>query len=60
MLVGAVVAVQTMLNCCRSGASHDELGEEDPIGWFEMEEEWDEVEVKMQQCRISKVNMYFS
>ncbi|XP_066491104.1 LOW QUALITY PROTEIN: zinc finger ZZ-type and EF-hand domain-containing protein 1 [Tiliqua scincoides] len=41
----------------RSGASHEELGEEDPIGWFEMEEEWDEVEVKMQQCRISKYLM---
>uniref|UniRef100_A0A8C6XXY4 Zinc finger ZZ-type and EF-hand domain containing 1 n=1 Tax=Naja naja TaxID=35670 RepID=A0A8C6XXY4_NAJNA len=35
----------------------DELGEEDPVGWFEMEEEWDEVEVKMQQCRISKYLM---
>ncbi|XP_053130784.1 zinc finger ZZ-type and EF-hand domain-containing protein 1 isoform X2 [Hemicordylus capensis] len=41
----------------RSDASQDELGEEDPVGWFEMEEEWDEVEVKMQQCRISKFLM---
>ncbi|XP_042298819.1 zinc finger ZZ-type and EF-hand domain-containing protein 1-like [Sceloporus undulatus] len=41
----------------RSGTSHDELGEEDPVGWFEMEEEWDEVEVKMQQCRIAKYLM---
>ncbi|XP_054857932.1 zinc finger ZZ-type and EF-hand domain-containing protein 1 isoform X2 [Eublepharis macularius] len=41
----------------RSGTSRDELGEEDPVGWFEMEEEWDEVEVKMQQCRISQYLM---
>nr|XP_056720968.1 zinc finger ZZ-type and EF-hand domain-containing protein 1 [Euleptes europaea] len=41
----------------RSGTSRDELGEEDPVGWFEMEEEWDEVEVKMQQCRISRYLM---
>ncbi|KAL7987036.1 hypothetical protein Chor_005955 [Crotalus horridus] len=41
----------------RSSIVCDELGEEDPVGWFEMEEEWDEVEVKMQQCRISKYLM---
>ncbi|XP_048374688.1 zinc finger ZZ-type and EF-hand domain-containing protein 1 isoform X2 [Sphaerodactylus townsendi] len=41
----------------RSGTSCDEPGEEDPVGWFEMEEEWDEVEIKMQQCRISKYLM---
>lgn len=44
---------------CRSSTSRDELGEEDPVGWFEMEEEWDEVEIKMQQCRISKVKLLF-
>ncbi|XP_007425988.1 zinc finger ZZ-type and EF-hand domain-containing protein 1 [Python bivittatus] len=41
----------------KSGIVCDELGEEDPVGWFEMEEEWDEAEVKMQQCRISKYLM---
>ncbi|XP_058020399.1 zinc finger ZZ-type and EF-hand domain-containing protein 1 [Ahaetulla prasina] len=41
----------------RNSTVCDELGEEDPVGWFEMEEEWDEVEVKMQQCRISKYLM---
>ncbi|XP_033027640.1 zinc finger ZZ-type and EF-hand domain-containing protein 1 isoform X1 [Lacerta agilis] len=41
----------------RSSTPRDELGEEDPVGWFEMEEEWDEMEVKMQQCRISKYLM---
>ncbi|XP_063002745.1 zinc finger ZZ-type and EF-hand domain-containing protein 1 isoform X1 [Elgaria multicarinata webbii] len=41
----------------RSGTPRDDLGEEDPVGWFEMEEEWDEVEVKMQQCRISRYLM---
>ncbi|XP_044849894.1 zinc finger ZZ-type and EF-hand domain-containing protein 1 isoform X1 [Mauremys mutica] len=41
----------------RSDCSCDELGEDDPVGWFEVEEEWDEVEVKMQQCRISQYLM---
>ncbi|XP_044312042.1 zinc finger ZZ-type and EF-hand domain-containing protein 1-like [Varanus komodoensis] len=41
----------------RSGIPRDDLGEEDPVGWFELEEEWDEVEVKMQQCRISRYLM---
>uniref|UniRef100_A0A6J0V4H1 Zinc finger ZZ-type and EF-hand domain-containing protein 1 isoform X1 n=1 Tax=Pogona vitticeps TaxID=103695 RepID=A0A6J0V4H1_9SAUR len=41
----------------RSNLSRDELGEQDPVGWFELEEEWDEVEVRMQQCRISKYLM---
>lgn len=40
---------------CRSSCSCDDLGDDDPIGWFEVEEEWDEVDVKMQQCRISQV-----
>ncbi|XP_067393968.1 zinc finger ZZ-type and EF-hand domain-containing protein 1 isoform X3 [Emydura macquarii macquarii] len=39
----------------RNDYSCDELGEDDPVGWFEVEEEWDEVDVKMQQCRISQV-----
>ncbi|OPJ78770.1 hypothetical protein AV530_003532 [Patagioenas fasciata monilis] len=39
----------------RSSCSCDDLGDDDPIGWFEVEEEWDEVDVKMQQCRISQV-----
>lgn len=40
---------------CRSTSSCDELGEDDPVGWFEAEDEWDEVDVKMQQCRVSQV-----
>lgn len=39
----------------RSGSSSDELGDDDPIGWFEVEEEWDEVDVRMQQCRVAQV-----
>ncbi|MEE6469872.1 hypothetical protein FKM82_008802 [Ascaphus truei] len=31
-----------------------ELGEDDPIGWFELEEEWDEVDIQMQPCQIAK------
>ncbi|XP_067328154.1 zinc finger ZZ-type and EF-hand domain-containing protein 1 [Anolis sagrei] len=41
----------------RSSTPFDELGEDDPVGWFETEEEWDEVEVKMQPCRIAKYLM---
>uniref|UniRef100_A0A8C3ST43 Zinc finger ZZ-type and EF-hand domain containing 1 n=1 Tax=Chelydra serpentina TaxID=8475 RepID=A0A8C3ST43_CHESE len=41
----------------RSNCSCDELGEDDPVGWFEVEEEWDEVDIKMQQCRISQYLM---
>ncbi|KAK2506642.1 hypothetical protein MC885_001067, partial [Smutsia gigantea] len=39
----------------RIGCSSDDLGEDDPIGWFELEEEWDEADVKLQQCRYLMV-----
>ena len=29
--------------------------EDQPIGWFELEEDWNDVEIKLQQCRIAKV-----
>ncbi|XP_023509054.2 zinc finger ZZ-type and EF-hand domain-containing protein 1 isoform X1 [Equus caballus] len=41
----------------RIGCSPDDLGEDDPIGWFELEEEWDEAEFKLQQCRVAKYLM---
>ncbi|XP_055983422.1 zinc finger ZZ-type and EF-hand domain-containing protein 1 [Sorex fumeus] len=41
----------------RIGCSPDDLEENDPIGWFELEEEWDEADVKLQQCRIAKYLM---
>ncbi|XP_011358360.1 zinc finger ZZ-type and EF-hand domain-containing protein 1 [Pteropus vampyrus] len=41
----------------RISCSSDDLGEDDPIGWFELEEEWDEADVKLQQCRIAKYLM---
>ncbi|XP_037350281.1 zinc finger ZZ-type and EF-hand domain-containing protein 1 isoform X1 [Talpa occidentalis] len=41
----------------RIGCSSDDLGENDPIGWFELEEEWDEADVKLQQCRVAKYLM---
>lgn len=40
----------------RVGCSPDDLGEDDPVGWFELEEEWDEADVKLQQCRVAKVS----
>uniref|UniRef100_A0A8D1UEC8 Zinc finger ZZ-type and EF-hand domain containing 1 n=1 Tax=Sus scrofa TaxID=9823 RepID=A0A8D1UEC8_PIG len=39
------------------GCSPDDLGEDDPVGWFELEEEWDEADVKLQQCRVAKYLM---
>uniref|UniRef100_A0A669PSW4 Zinc finger ZZ-type and EF-hand domain containing 1 n=1 Tax=Phasianus colchicus TaxID=9054 RepID=A0A669PSW4_PHACC len=41
----------------RSSCSPDELGDDDPIGWFEVDEEWDEVDVRMQQCRVAQYLM---
>ncbi|XP_075417283.1 zinc finger ZZ-type and EF-hand domain-containing protein 1 isoform X2 [Tenrec ecaudatus] len=41
----------------RIGCSSEDLGEDDPVGWFELEEEWDEADVKLQQCRIAKYLM---
>nr|XP_055055394.1 zinc finger ZZ-type and EF-hand domain-containing protein 1 isoform X3 [Misgurnus anguillicaudatus] len=34
-----------------------ETSEDDPIGWFELEEDWNDVEIKLQQCRVSKFLM---
>ncbi|XP_062031240.1 zinc finger ZZ-type and EF-hand domain-containing protein 1 isoform X1 [Lepus europaeus] len=41
----------------RIGCSSADLGEDDPVGWFELEEEWDEADVKLQQCRVAKYLM---
>ncbi|XP_074153872.1 zinc finger ZZ-type and EF-hand domain-containing protein 1 isoform X2 [Sminthopsis crassicaudata] len=41
----------------RVGGSWADLGEDEPAGWFEAEEDWDEVEVKMQPCRVAKYLM---
>ncbi|XP_041807765.1 zinc finger ZZ-type and EF-hand domain-containing protein 1 [Chelmon rostratus] len=31
--------------------------EDEPIGWFELENDWNDVEIKLQQCRIVKFLM---
>ncbi|KAM9846213.1 zinc finger ZZ-type and EF-hand domain-containing protein 1 [Aulostomus maculatus] len=31
--------------------------EDEPIGWFEVEEDWNDVEIKLQQCRVAKFLM---
>ncbi|XP_036610416.1 zinc finger ZZ-type and EF-hand domain-containing protein 1 [Trichosurus vulpecula] len=41
----------------RVGGSSADLGEDEPAGWFEAEEDWDEVDVKMHQCRVAKYLM---
>ncbi|XP_057676700.1 zinc finger ZZ-type and EF-hand domain-containing protein 1 isoform X1 [Corythoichthys intestinalis] len=33
------------------------LSEDEPIGWFEVEEDWNDVEIKLQQCRVAKFLM---
>uniref|UniRef100_A0A1A8J7V9 Zinc finger, ZZ-type with EF hand domain 1 n=1 Tax=Nothobranchius kuhntae TaxID=321403 RepID=A0A1A8J7V9_NOTKU len=30
---------------------------DEPIGWFELEEDWNDVEIKLQQCRVAKFLM---
>ncbi|KAG9341464.1 hypothetical protein JZ751_019274 [Albula glossodonta] len=34
-----------------------ELTEDEPIGWFELEDDWNDVEIKLQLCRITKYLM---
>ncbi|XP_044141120.1 zinc finger ZZ-type and EF-hand domain-containing protein 1 isoform X2 [Bufo gargarizans] len=38
----------------RSSKPSTEGEECDPIAWFELEEEWDEVDIRMQRCKIAK------
>ncbi|KAM4797044.1 zinc finger ZZ-type and EF-hand domain-containing protein 1 [Rhinophrynus dorsalis] len=38
----------------RTNKQCTELGECDPVAWFELEEEWDEVEIKLPQCKTAK------
>ncbi|KAF7655072.1 hypothetical protein LDENG_00061510 [Lucifuga dentata] len=33
------------------------LSEDEPIGWFELEDDWNDVEIKLQQCRVAKFLM---
>ncbi|XP_035382867.1 zinc finger ZZ-type and EF-hand domain-containing protein 1 isoform X1 [Electrophorus electricus] len=40
---------------CSSGAT--EVREEEPVGWFELEEDWNDMEIKLQQCRVSNFLM---
>ncbi|XP_069827246.1 zinc finger ZZ-type and EF-hand domain-containing protein 1 [Dendropsophus ebraccatus] len=38
----------------RNSKQVPESGESDPVAWFELEEEWDEVDIRMQQCKTAK------
>ncbi|XP_032901823.1 zinc finger ZZ-type and EF-hand domain-containing protein 1 isoform X3 [Amblyraja radiata] len=40
-----------------SGDQSVDLDEDDPVGWFELEDEWNETEVKLPVLRISKYLM---
>ncbi|XP_034034875.1 zinc finger ZZ-type and EF-hand domain-containing protein 1 [Thalassophryne amazonica] len=31
--------------------------EDEPIGWFELEDDWNDVDIKLQQCRVAKFLM---
>ncbi|XP_062261903.1 zinc finger ZZ-type and EF-hand domain-containing protein 1 isoform X1 [Platichthys flesus] len=31
--------------------------EDEPIGWFELEEDWNDIEIRLQQCRVAKFLM---
>ncbi|XP_042194365.1 zinc finger ZZ-type and EF-hand domain-containing protein 1 [Callorhinchus milii] len=41
----------------RNSGHSVEPSEDEPIGWFELEEDWNEIELKLQTCRISKFLM---
>lgn len=34
--------------------------EDEPIGWFELENDWNDTEIKLQHCRVAKVHLAFS
>ncbi|TSY98080.1 Zinc finger ZZ-type and EF-hand domain-containing protein 1 [Bagarius yarrelli] len=34
-----------------------DLTEENPVGWFELEDDWNDVEIKLQQCRVANFLM---
>ncbi|XP_053310913.1 zinc finger ZZ-type and EF-hand domain-containing protein 1 isoform X2 [Spea bombifrons] len=38
----------------RTSKSCPELEEHDPVAWFEFEEEWDEVDIQMPQCKTAQ------
>ncbi|XP_073471151.1 zinc finger ZZ-type and EF-hand domain-containing protein 1 isoform X2 [Aquarana catesbeiana] len=38
----------------RANRCGTDIGESDPVAWFELEEEWDEVDIRMQQCKTAK------
>lgn len=40
---------------CRANRCGTDIDESDPVAWFELEEEWDEVDIRMQQCKTAKV-----
>ncbi|KAI4877405.1 hypothetical protein NFI96_011706 [Prochilodus magdalenae] len=40
-----------------SNSKAAEVSEEEPVGWFELEEDWNDVELKLQQCRVSNFLM---
>lgn len=49
-------------SCCFSicSAKIPAQSEDEPIGWFELESEWNDTEIQLQQCRVAKVNPAFT
>ncbi|XP_026036910.1 zinc finger ZZ-type and EF-hand domain-containing protein 1 isoform X2 [Astatotilapia calliptera] len=41
----------------QSSARTPAQSEDEPIGWFELEDDWNDVEIKLQQCRVAKFLM---
>ncbi|KAM8975776.1 zinc finger ZZ-type and EF-hand domain-containing protein 1 [Pelodytes ibericus] len=38
----------------RTSQKCPDIGEYDPVAWFELEEEWDEVDIEMPQCKTAQ------
>uniref|UniRef100_A0A3B5B598 Zinc finger ZZ-type and EF-hand domain containing 1 n=1 Tax=Stegastes partitus TaxID=144197 RepID=A0A3B5B598_9TELE len=41
----------------KCGCLYSSQCEDEPIGWFELEDDWNDVEIKLQQCRVAKFLM---
>ncbi|XP_039612710.1 zinc finger ZZ-type and EF-hand domain-containing protein 1 isoform X1 [Polypterus senegalus] len=41
----------------KRGSQVLDVSEDDPVGWFELEDDWNNVEIKLRQCRITKYLM---
>lgn len=56
-MLGSALVVSVSWPCCllKCSAKIPAQSEDEPIGWFELESEWNDTEIQLQQCRVAKV-----